>query len=404
MPRAHAPDLKFRKAKPRERAYKLADRDGLYLFVTPTGAKSWRFDYRLLGLRKTLTIGRFPEVGLGDARKRLDAARALLAQGVSPSAAKQERKAEDRLAKTNTLKARAEEWYAGKAPGRSKSWRTNARRWLDKDIYPAIGHKPIRNVTAGDIEAVIRSIAKARGAKSALYARLLLADVFRKQPRSLNLGNPARDVGNFFDIPKGEPRGKPLPTKEIPELMKAVDGYKGRSQTRLAIKILLYTFTRKRELTEAPWTEFDLDAAEWTVAPERMKMEKPHIVPLSRQVVAWLEELKKLASGSPFVFPAANDNERPMSSASLNYALSDMGFAKFTPHSARSTASTELNKQGWSPDAIELQLAHVERNRTRASYNYADRMDERRKMMQAWADFLDGLQAGGTIVSIRKKA
>ena len=237
----------------------IADRDGLYLFVTPHEAKSWRFDYRLASVRRTLTIGRFPEVGLTAARDAVSAARALVAQGISPSRAKQEKKAAAELDRKNTLKARAEDWYAAKAPTRSKSWRRNARRWLDGDIYPTIGDKPIRNVTAGDIEDLVKATAKKRGAKTAFYARLLLADVFRKQPRSLNLGNPARDVGNFLEIPKGEPMGKPLPMRQIPELLKAVNSYTGREQTKYAIRLLLHTFTRKHELVEAPWAEFDLD-------------------------------------------------------------------------------------------------------------------------------------------------
>lgn len=398
--KAKAPDLRFRKAPARAKPYKLADRDGLYLFVTTKGAKSWRFDYRHAGVRRTLTIGRFPDVGLGAARQAVGAARELVAQGGSPSKAKQVEKDGATLDRANTLKARAEDWYGAKAPNRSQSWKTNARRWLDKDIYPAIGHKPIRSVTAGEIEDLVKAIAKKRGAKSAFYARLLLADVYKKQPRTLNLGNPARDVGNILEFPKGEPRGKPLPVKQIPKLLQAVDGYPGRPQTKYAIRLLLHTFTRKRELIEAPWTEFDLDGAEWTVAAERMKMGKPHIVPLSRQSIAALRELKKLAADSPLVFPSAGDLEKPISPSSLNHALKEMGFGHFTPHSARSTASTELNKQGWSPDAIELQLAHLERNKTRASYNYADRMEERRKMMRQWSDFLDSIVAGGNVTAI----
>jgi integrase len=402
--KAKAPDLKFRKAKPKPKPYKITDRDGLYCFVTPKGAKSWRFDYRLAGARETLTIGRYPDLGLGAARDALAAARGLVAQGISPAKSKQDKRAEDQLARKNTFKALAEEWYAAKAPHKSESWRQNARRWFDGDVYPAIGHKPIRAVTAGDVEALVKAIAKKRGAKSAFYARLLIADVFKKQPRSLNLGNPARDVGNILEIPKGEPRGRPLPVKQIPALLKAAAGYTGREQTKLAIPLLLHTFTRKRELIEAPWTEFDLDGEEWTVSPERMKMEKPHIVPLSKQAVQWFRELKKLANGSPYVFPSAHDPKRPMNSSTLNHALSEMGFARFTPHSARSTASTELNKQGWNSEAIELQLAHVERNKTRASYNHADKLEERRRMMQAWADYLDALASGADVVPIRGRA
>jgi integrase len=391
-------DIKTRAAKPQSRPYKKADRDGLYLFVAPSGAKSWRFDYRLNGARKTLTIGRYPEVGLGDAREELARARALVAKGSSPSKLKQEKKVDARLARANTFKARADDWLAIRAPDRSASWRENARRWLDEDIYPAIGSRPIRDVTVTDVENIVRAIAKKRGAASAHYARLLIAGVFRAQPHALNLGNPARDAANVIEIPRGKPKGVPLAVKDIPAFLDAADRYPGRIATKLAIRLLMLTFTRKRELVEAPWTEIDLDRGEWEISAERMKMAKPHIVPLSRQAVECFRELKLHAGSSPYVFPNLGDPRRPMSASTLNKVFVEIGYGgRFTPHGARSTASTELNKQGWSTDAIELQLAHTERNKVRAAYNHADRMEERRRMMQHWADFLDGLTSGNVV-------
>jgi integrase len=396
-------DTKFRNARAKPAPYKLVDRDGLYLHVMPSGAKSWRYDYRIAGSRETLTIGRYRDVGLGAARIALNVARVLVAQGVSPAKAKKTKKLEDRMAAENTLEARAEAWYSAKAHARSESWKGNARRWLEQDVYPAIGAKPIRDVTADDVERVVRAIGEKRGAKSAHYARLLLAGVFQAQPRALNLGNPARDLGQVVDLPKGKPMGTPLPAKEIPLLLAAVDTHEMRPHTKFAIHLLLHTFTRKRELTGASWSEFDLERGEWVITPERMKMSKPHIVPLSRQAIEMLEKLKPLSFGSPYVFPNLGDLNKPMSGTTLNKALGMIGFARFTPHSARSTASTELNKQGWSADAIELQLAHTERNRVRAAYNYADRMEERRRMMQHWSDFIDAL-ATGKVVSIGRAA
>lgn len=404
MAGAKASDTKFRNAKPHGKPYKIADRDGLYLHVAQGGAKSWRYDYRLSGARQTLTVGRYPDVGLGIARKRLDEARGLVAQGISPAKAKQEKKAEARIAAANTLEAVAEQWYLAKAHARSQSWKENARRWLEQDVYPAIGRKPIRDVTATDIERLVRSIAAKRGAKSGHYARLLLAGVFKAQPLTLNLGNPARDVGTVLEMPKGKPMGQPLAAKDIPALLAAVDKYPMRPHTKFAIHLLLHTFARKRELTEARWAEVDLERAEWVVSAERMKMRKPHIVPLSRQAVEMFEQLKPIASGSAYVFPNLGDLNRPMADTTLNKALYMIGFPRFTPHSARSTASTELNKQGWNADAIELQLAHTERNRVRAAYNYADRMEERRRMMQHWSDFIDGIATGANVVSIGRAA
>ncbi|HZM33873.1 MAG TPA: tyrosine-type recombinase/integrase [Burkholderiales bacterium] len=398
-------DTKARAAKAREKPYKLGDREGLYLYVTPTGAKSWRFDYRLAGARETLTVGRYPDVGLGAARDALSRARALLARGESPARAKQHQKATARVARANTLQALAEKWYAGRKDARSESWRGNARRWLEQDVYPALGSKPIREVNGDDIERLVRRIAEERGVRSAHYVRLLLAGVFRSVPRHLNVGNPARDVAGILELPKGKARGHPLSAKEIPGFLEAADRYPGRTSTKLAIKLLMLTFVRKRELVEAPWEELDLERGEWVISAARMKMDKPHIVPLSRQALDCFEKLKPLAMGSPYVFPNLGDPRRPMSASTLNKAFDEIGYGgKFTPHGARSTASTALNAQGWSADAIERQLAHTERDLVRAAYNHADYLEERRRMMQSWADLIDGLCAGANVSPIKKAA
>lgn len=406
-------DTKIRAAKAAQKPYKLTDREGLYLHISPTGARSWRFDYRLGGARETLTIGRYPEISLEQARHgtrkpgfvSLADARAMVARGESPAKAKQERKVEQKIARANTLKALAEKWYAAKASARSKSWRGNARRWLDEDIYPAIGARPIQQLKADEIERVIRHIAEDRGAKSAHYARLLLAGVYNSLPRALNAGNPARDLAGMIEFQKAKPRGRPLSAKEIPAFLQAVDRYPGKTATKLAGKLLLLTFTRKKELVGVKWAELDLERAEWTIPAERMKMQKPHIVPLSHQAVESFKILKPLACGSDHVFPNLGDQRRPMSGTTLNKMFDEIGYGgKFTPHAARSTASTILNAQGWSADAIERQLAHTERDLVRAAYNHADYMDERRRMMQAWSDFIDGLCSGAKVTPIRKAA
>ncbi len=406
-------DTKIKAAKPRERAYKLGDRDGLYLHVAPSAARSWRFDYRLAGKRETLVIGRYPDVSLEAARHgvrrpgfiALADARSMVARGESPAAAKQERKAAAKIARANTLKAVAEEWYETRKPARSKSWCSNARRWLDKDILPALGSKAIKEVSINDVERLVRKVAAARGAKSGHYLRLLLASVFKSLPRALGAGNPARDLAGMIELPKGKPLGAPLPAKEIPALLAAVDRYPGRSATKLAVKLLLLTFLRKRELIEAPWSEIDLERATWTIPAERMKMRRPHVVPLARQAVECFETLKAIACGSDFVFPNVGDPRRPMSRSTLNKMLDKTGFGeKFTPHSARSTASTALNGMGWSGDAIERQLAHTERDLVRAAYNHSDMMAARTKMMQAWADYIDGLCSDAKVVPIRQHA
>lgn len=389
-------DTKARAAKPKAKPYKLADRDGLYLFVTPAGGKSWRYDYRIGGGRETLTIGQYPEISLADAREALADARKQVERGTSPAKAKQAAKAQALLARANTVRAKAEEWYQAKSAGRSGSWCGNARRWLDRDIYPELGSKPIADVTADDVERLLRKVAEKRGPKSAQYVRLTLSSVFRSLPRALGLGNPARDVGNVIEMPEPKPRGRPLTAKEIPAFLEAVDRYPGRVATKLAVKLLMLTFVRKRELIEATWDEIDLDRGEWVIPAERMKMQKPHIVPLSRQAVECFKLLKPLAFGSDYVFPNIGDRGKPMSAATLNKVFDTIGYGdgRFTPHGARATASTALNTQGWTPDAIERQLAHTERDVVRAAYNHSDHMEERRRMIQAWADYLDALAAG----------
>lgn len=398
-------DTKARAAKAKERPYKLTDRDGLYLYIAQSGAKSWRFDYRIAGARETLTLGRYPDVSLEHARDDLGKARKLVAKGESPARAKQDKKASAKIARANTLQALGEKWYQAKAAIRSASWQGNAKRWLEEDFYRAIGSKPIRDVTADDVERVVRQIAEKRGAKSAHYARIMLAAVFKSLPRSLGVGNPARDVAGVIELPKAKPRGVALTAKEIPVFLEAADRYPGRTSTKLAVRLLMLTFVRKRELIEAKWDELDLERGEWTIPAGRMKMAKAHTVPLSRQAVECFEKLKPLAFGSDYVFPNLGRNDKPMDASTLNKVFDEIGYAgKFTPHGARSTASTALNAQGWSVDAIERQLAHSERDLVRAAYNQSDYMDERRRMMQAWADYVDGLCTGADVVPIKRRA
>lgn len=415
-------DSQARHARAESKPYKWFVEGGLYLHVAPgegtKTAKSWRYDYRLNRKRETLTIGKYPEVSLELARRGTRkgkpvpgfmshaVARSMVETGESPANAKRARREEQRMAQTNTVKAVCELWYEGKQKGRSQSWRENSRRFLDQDVYPLVGSKAIQNVSIDELEGLIRRVAKDRGPKSAHHLRLMLAAMYSEQPRALHLGNPARDlVGVTKELlkkaPKGTPRGQALPTKDIPALIHAIERSTARQQTKLAARLLLLTFTRKTELVHAPWSEIDLPRARWEIPAERMKADRPHIVPLSHQAVLCFELLKPLAGGSEFVFPNLGSYTKPMNPTTLNKFFHDIGFPHFTPHSARSTASTILNGQNFSADAVELQLAHTERNRTRAAYNYSDKMDERMRMMQQWATFLDSLEEGN-VSSIRQ--
>lgn len=399
-------DTKARAAKARGKPYKLTDRDGLYLYVSRKGAKSWRFDYRYAGKRYTLTLGRYPEAGLSTARHRLAEARRLVEHGENPAAVKQRERTEKKIANRNTVRALGEQWYSERADSRSASWRDLAHRWLTQDIYPALGEMPLKDVTHSDVERLLGGVKKRRGAVSAEYVRLTLASIFKAAPRSLGLGNPARDLAGTIEIPKAKRKGRALTAKEIPVFMEAADSYPGLPATKLAIRLLMLTFTRKRELIEAPWSEIDLDGAQWVIAAERMKQDKPHIIPLSRQAMECFRKLKELSGSSPFVFPNLGNPKKPMGKSTLNKVFKQIGYGgeRFTPHGARSTASTALNSQGWSADAIERQLSHSERDLVRSAYNHGDALQERQRMMQAWADYLDGLCSGANVTSIRRSA
>lgn len=403
-------DTKVRQAKAKDRPYKLSDARGLYLYVSTKGAKSWRYDYRLSGRRETLTVGRYPEVPVAEARERLEAARKQVEKGESPSLARKREKQAAVLGSANTFEAMAEAWHAEMAPHRSEVWRGSTRRWLDKKIYPAVGSMPINQISPPDVLSIIKGIAKGGHARSAEYVRQTMVRVFEFAIRNLRAKhNPAREVRGAITLPAPKNR-RPLSIKEIPHFIEKLDAYSGRLSTKLAIKLLMLTFVRKSELVNATWDEFDLEAAEWRIPGERMKMRDPHIVPLSRQAVKILKELKRLSGSSTYVLPNIGNLRKPMGQNTFNKAFSQMDpNSGFTPHGLRATASTILNEQGFRPDVIERQLAHAERNRVRAAYNQADYLADRKMMMQSWADYIDGLSSGAKVVNIgrsvsRKKA
>jgi integrase len=268
-----------------------------------------------------------------------------------------------------------------------------------------LGSRPIAEVTVDEVERLVRKIADKRGAKSAHYARLVLAQVFRALPRDLRVGNPARDAGTVVEMPKPKPKGRALSAKEIPAFLDAIDRYPAQPATKLATRLLMLTFVRKLELIHTTWSEIDIERGEWVISAERMKMDKPHIIPLSSQAIECFKRLRALPGDSDYVFPNFADHRKPMSPSTLNVLFNRAGWAgRFTPHGMRATASTGLNAQGWSADAIERQLAHTERDLVRAAYNHADFLDERKRMMQAWADYLDGLCAGADVTPIHSRA
>ncbi len=389
------------KSKHTIKAYKLADGGGLYLYVAPipSRARSWRYDYRIAGKRETLVLGQYPDLELAEAREAHRAARKLVARGESPSQAKRVAKLSKMLQTANTFAATAEEWFDKKKGDKSASWKDNVRRWLDKEIYPAIGRKPLADVTPADVLAMMRAMSESGKPKSAEYARQVVAQVFQYAIQNLRTKfNPAREVQGAIVIPAPRKR-PPLSEKELPAFLHAIDRYCGRPETKLALRLLALTFTRKSELVEAQWPELDLDGAEWRIPAERMKAAERHIVPLAPQAVEAFRQLKQINGSSEYVFPNFGRLNAPMSGSTINAAFERIGYGngKFTPHGLRKTASTILNEQGFRSDVIERQLAHAERNKVRAAYNHAEYLPERRQMMRHWADYLDGLASGNVL-------
>jgi integrase len=367
---------------------KLSDGGGLYLFLTAAGTRSWRYGYRLAGKRKTFTIGLYPEVSLAEARERHSDARKLVSAGQCPVLIKRRKRQAAILGAENTVKAIAEAWYAELAPHKSESWRSGTRGRLDRYILPHMGTMPITDVEAADVLALCKQIA-AEFPKTAEYVRQILTRVFSFAIRNLRVkGNPAREIQGAVIVPQAT-HHKPIAAKDIPAFIEKLDGDAGRIQTKLAAKLLLLTMVRKAELIEAVWSEIDFANALWTIPAERMKRRMDHVVPLSRQALEAFKELQPIACGSRYVFPNFGNPRKPMSSATLNVMFYRIKL-DISPHSLRATASTILNESNqFRSDVIERQLSHIERNRIRASYNQAEYIDERRAMLQWWADFID---------------
>lgn len=399
-------DTAIRNLKFLGNVFKRSDEKALYLLVNGAG-KYWRMDYRSAGKRKTLALGVYPDVPLAAARERRDAARRLLASGIDPGAAKQQQKRAVTAAGENSFEAVAREWFSKHSPRWVASHSDKIMRRLERDVFPWIGAQPIGAVTAPDLLAALRRIESRGAIETAHRALQNCGQIFRY---AVSTGRAERD-------PSGDLRGALPPAAEkhhasitdtlgVAELLRAISGYQGTLVTKCALQLAPLVFVRPGELRKAEWAEFSLDVAEWRIPAARMKMREQHIVPLSRRAVVILRDLHALTGSGRYVFPGARTNGRPMSENTVNAALRRLGYAKdqMTGHGFRSMASTLLHEQGWNHQAIERQLAHAERNAVSAAYNFAEHLPERRKMMQAWADYLDGLNAGANVIPIGRNA
>ena len=384
-----------RNAAPRAKPQKMTDGRGLYLLVTLAGGKLWRYDYRFDGKRKTLALGQYPDVSLRVARERHAEARAQLAEGVDPGEARKIGRARRAGISEDTFEAVAREWFTKNKPRWAPGHAKRVLRRLEMDIFPWLGQDPISEVAAPEILATLRRV-EARGAPETAHRELqVCGQVFRYAVATGKARrDPTRDLRGALTPVVSKHFATILDPRDIGALLRAIDGYKGAFATRCALRVASYTFVRPGELRHADWDEIDLDTAAWKIPAEKMKMSRPHIVPLAHQVVEILHDLRPVSGHGRYVFPSARGGSRPMSENTVNGALRRLGYEKreITGHGFRSMASTLLHEQGWPSDAIERQLAHVEGNSVKAAYNYAEHLAERRRMMQVWADYLDGLK------------
>ena len=408
-------DRACKTAKPREKLYRLSDSLGMYLEVMPNGSKYWRCKYRFGGKEKRLALGVYPEVSLKDARDRRADARMQLASGIDPSAAKRAIKLAHSGAES--FGAIAREWLDQTRGKRVASTNQTIQARLEADLIPWLGGRPVLEISASELLATLRRV-EARGSLIvAKRLRQISSQIFRYAVATGRAQrDPSGDLRGALKSPGAEKHFAALTTPaEVGSLMRAIDGYSGQFVTRCALLLSPLLFVRPGELRAAEWPEFDLDASEWRIPANKMKMRQAHIVPLSRQAVAILRELNPLTgyrrpsnADSPlYLFPGARSHSRPMSNNTVNAALRRIGYTndQMTAHGFRATARTLLAELGWKTDAIERQLAHKASGPLGAAYDRAQFLSERRRMMQAWADYLDGLRATpNKVVSIAKRS
>ncbi|EPV6103722.1 tyrosine-type recombinase/integrase, partial [Escherichia coli] len=376
-------------AKPREKAYKLADGAGLYLEVVPSGSRYWRMKYRFNGKEKRMAFGVYPTVSLAQARALRDEAKKKLAEGIDPSFAKKEEKLVRDVQLNNTFQAVALEWHGTKVSRWSEGYASDIMEAFNKDIFPYIGQQPVNEIKPLVLLNVLRRMESRGATEKAKKVRQRCSEVFRY---AIVTGraeyNPAADLTSAMS--GHESKHYPfLTVEELPDFFKALSGYTGSPLVVLAARLLILTGVRTGELRGALWSEFDLEKAVWEIPAARMKMKRPHLVPLSTQALEILQQLKVMSGQYPLVFPGRNDPRKTMSEASINQVFKRIGYTgKVTGHGFRHTMSTILHEEGFNTAWIETQLAHVDKNAIRGTYNHALYLEGRKEMMQWYADYI----------------
>jgi integrase len=397
-------DTAVKKAKPATKAYKLFDAGGMFVLVAPTGGKLWRLKYRFAGKEKLLSLGAYPEVSLADARIKREEARKLLHEGVDPGEARRAMKRARASSAANSFEAIAREWHTKFANTWAPSHAARVLRLLERDVFPWVGHRPIAEITAPELLAVLRRIESRGALETAHRARIYAGLVFRfaihtgradRDPASdLRGALPPKRDGHFAAVTNPEQLG---------DLLRALDGYKGSSVVRAALLLAPMLFVRPGELRSAKWADIDLDAAEWRFTVPKTKT--AHVVPLAPQAVAILRDLRPLTGNGPYVFPCARSKQRPMSGNAILSAMRRRDITKATAcgHGFRATARTVLDEVlGFRADIIEHQLAHAVRDPNGRAYNRTAFLPQRRKMMQDWADYLDKLRANVKVIPLKR--
>ncbi|WP_278393258.1 tyrosine-type recombinase/integrase [Sphingobium yanoikuyae] len=394
--------IQINAAKPREKAWSLSDSQGLLLVIQPNGSKLWRFKYRFLDKQKTLHLGGWPHVSLADARVRRDEAKRKIAEGLDPALEKKRARIAAKYAAANTFQDVAKEWLVKCERDGLAQVTVDKIRWLLAKAYPIIGSIPIAQITPHEALAVLRQVEATGAFESARRMRSVLSRVFRYGVATVRCDKDvAADLRGAIASPKVKHFAAITKPSEVGALLRAIDGYSGHKVTVMAMRLSPHVLLRPGELRQAEWADIDFKEAIWFIPAERMKMRRPHRVPLSRQVIDMLQELHEHTHWWKYLFPALGRPRKAMSENTVNQGLRRLGYTSdhMTAHGFRAMAATLLNERGeWNPDAIERQLAHVDTNQVRRAYARGEYWDERVQMMQSWSDYLDELRDGGKIL------
>jgi integrase len=409
MPKRIIPltDMKVQKAKSQDKPVSLFDGGGLYLLVTPSGGKLWRFKYRFKNKEKKLAFGSYPGISLQDARQRREDARRLLANDVDPDAVRKAQK-QAKVEETETFEVIAREWH-----GRfTSTWTTGhadtIMSRLERDLFPWIGKRPIADIKAPELLAVLRRVESRGALESAHRIRTICGQVFRYAVATGRAErDPAADLRGALPQPQEKHMAAITEPAKVAELLRAIDGYQGGFVVKCALRFAPLVFVRPGELRHAEWAEIDFENAQWNIPAGKMKMKEPHLVPLSQQAIEILKELKKLTGASRYIFPSGRSIDRPMSNNAILAALRRMGYTKdeMSAHGFRAMARTILDEVlQFRPDFIDHQLAHAVKDPNGRAYNRTAHLNERRRMMQTWADYLDGLKIGAKVIPFKNIA